>query len=223
MTKYWVLTMIGAVGLAALIHPERMKFLRSPAPWVAIVTFVVAMLPHLWWLKQSDFLPLVYADDVYGGQTLARTSQLASIYVAHNIALLLLPIALAAIALAWKLQWWKSIRAKGVFRELIESATRPWVRGPNPGVYLSQARNIWVTQIIVGLVPPIAAVVFGIYMKTDSGHFAVFPCASGAGRDPIVAGHANGVDPLDVDVAGLHACDAADLADLCSTDGAARR
>src|ERR1700751_2651911 len=38
MTKYWVLTMIGALGLAALIHPARMLFLRSPAPWVAIVT-----------------------------------------------------------------------------------------------------------------------------------------------------------------------------------------
>ena len=25
MTKYWVLTMIGAIGLAALIHPERLE------------------------------------------------------------------------------------------------------------------------------------------------------------------------------------------------------
>src|SRR6202795_444964 len=50
MTKYWVLTMIGAIGIAALVHPERLRFLRSPAPWVAIVTLVVAMLPHLWWL-----------------------------------------------------------------------------------------------------------------------------------------------------------------------------
>src|ERR1700681_1287050 len=50
MTKYWVLTMIGAIGLAALLHPDRLKFLRSPAPWVAVVTVVVAMLPHLWWL-----------------------------------------------------------------------------------------------------------------------------------------------------------------------------
>src|SRR6266705_5715566 len=32
MTKYWVLTMIGAVGLAALVHPGRWLFLRSPAP-----------------------------------------------------------------------------------------------------------------------------------------------------------------------------------------------
>src|ERR1700693_2995638 len=50
MTKYWVLTMIGAIGLAALIHPERLKFLRSPAPWVAIATLAVAMIPHLVWL-----------------------------------------------------------------------------------------------------------------------------------------------------------------------------
>ena len=38
MTKYWVLTMIGAIGLAALLHPDRLRFLRSPAPWVAIAT-----------------------------------------------------------------------------------------------------------------------------------------------------------------------------------------
>src|SRR5881275_1018831 len=40
MTKYWVLTMIGAIGLAALIHPQRLQFLRSPAPWVAIFVLV---------------------------------------------------------------------------------------------------------------------------------------------------------------------------------------
>ena len=47
MTKYWVLTMIGAIGLAALIHPDRLRFLRSPAPWVAMLVAVVAMIPHL--------------------------------------------------------------------------------------------------------------------------------------------------------------------------------
>ena len=66
MTKYWVLTMIGAIGLAALIHPDRLRFLASPAPWVAIATLVVAMIPHLIWLKQVDFVPLTYAGDVYG-------------------------------------------------------------------------------------------------------------------------------------------------------------
>src|SRR6202049_2033532 len=66
MTKYWVLTMIGAVGIAALLHPDRLKFLRSPAPWVAIATLVVAMIPHLVWLKEVDFLPATYAGDVHG-------------------------------------------------------------------------------------------------------------------------------------------------------------
>ncbi len=169
MTKYWVLTMIGAAGLAALIHPDRMRFLRSPAPWVALAACFVGMLPHLWWLKQADFLPLTYADDVYGGRTFGTTLRLVSVYVAHNIGLLLIPIAFAAIALAWKLQWWKSIRSKGVVSEFVESVKRPWMRGPNSGVYLSQARNIWITQIIVGVVPPLAALVFGIYMKTDWG------------------------------------------------------
>lgn len=169
LTKYWVLTMIGAVGLAALLHPDRMRFLRSPAPWVAFAACFVAMLPHLYWLKQVNFVPLTYADDVYSGRTSAEALRHAWSYIAHNIALLLVPVALACVALAWKLQWWKSIRAKGVFREFVDSAKRPWVRGPNPGVYLTQARHIWIIQIIVGVVPPLAAVIFGIYMKTDWG------------------------------------------------------
>src|SRR6266545_3653441 len=76
MTKYWVLTMIGAIGIAALIHPERLRFLKSPAPWVAIATLAVLMLPHLIWLKQVDFVPLTYAGDVYGLQSRAQNVQL---------------------------------------------------------------------------------------------------------------------------------------------------
>ena len=89
MTKYWVLTMIGAIGIAALIHPDRVLFLRSPAPWVAIVTLVVAMLPHLWWLKEVDFVPLTYAGDVYALSSRAQSLQLVLGYIGHNIALLM--------------------------------------------------------------------------------------------------------------------------------------
>src|SRR5215218_11282782 len=61
MTKYWVVTMIGAIGLAALIHPDRLLFLRSPAPWVAIFVLVVAMIPHFLWLRDVNFVPFTYA------------------------------------------------------------------------------------------------------------------------------------------------------------------
>src|SRR5882762_11138613 len=93
MTKYWVLTMIGAIGLAALIHPERLAFLRSPAPWVAIATLVVAMIPHLIWLTDVDFVPLTYAGDVYSLSSRAQSAQLVLGYVGHNVALLALPVA----------------------------------------------------------------------------------------------------------------------------------
>ena len=102
MTKYWVLTMIGAIGLAALIHPARLQFLRSPAPWVAIATLVVAMLPHLMWLKQVDFVPLTYAGGTYALTDRAQIEDLALGYVLHNLALLALPVVLGAIALGWR-------------------------------------------------------------------------------------------------------------------------
>src|SRR6476660_356545 len=106
MTKYWVLTMIGAIGLAALIHPARWQFLRSPAPWVAIATLVVALIPHLVWLKSVDFVPLTYAGDTYALSSRLQTLQLVLGYVGHNLALLALPIALAALALVLMPPWW---------------------------------------------------------------------------------------------------------------------
>src|ERR1700726_203893 len=97
MTKYWVLTMIGAIGLAALIHPERREFLRSPAPWVAMVVAILAMTPHLVWLKGVDFVPLTYAGDVYGHFTRAQTAMLVLGYIEHNLGLLVLAVVMAAL------------------------------------------------------------------------------------------------------------------------------
>jgi 4-amino-4-deoxy-L-arabinose transferase-like glycosyltransferase len=153
MTKYWVLTMIGAVCLAALIHPERLKFLCSPAPWVAIATLAVAMIPHLIWLKQVDFVPLTYAGDVYGLANRAQSAQLVLGYVGHNLALLAVPVVLAALALLLP-------RPR---------LSRIWSPGANVGVNASQALNIWIIQIIVAIGPPLGGLIFTIYMKTDWG------------------------------------------------------
>ena len=153
MTKYWVLTMIGAIGLAALIHPDRLRFLASPAPWVSIATLAVAMIPHLIWLKQVDFVPLTYAGDVYGLSDRAQSAQLVAGYVGHNLALLALPVVLAALALAWPPRW----------------IVHAWSRGPNPGVNFSQALNVWWVQAIVAIGPPLGGLIFTVYMKTDWG------------------------------------------------------
>jgi 4-amino-4-deoxy-L-arabinose transferase-like glycosyltransferase len=164
MTKYWVLTMIGAVGIAALLHPQRLAFLRSPAPWVAIATLLVAMLPHLWWLREVDFAPLSYAGDIYALTDRAQCLQLVIGYLGHNLALLAAPIALAALVLALTPGWWASMS-----RRPLALITRHWSRGPNPGVNTSQALNVWIIQIVVAIGPPLGALAFIVYLKTDWG------------------------------------------------------
>jgi 4-amino-4-deoxy-L-arabinose transferase-like glycosyltransferase len=159
MTKYWVLTMIGAVGLAALLHPARLLFLRSPAPWVAVATLAVAMIPHLLWLGQVDFVPLTYAGDVYGLESRAQNVRLVLGYIGHNLVLLAVPVALAALALCWPARW-RTPRA---------SVTRVWSPGVNAGVNVSQALNIWIIQAVVAIGPPLGALIFTVYMKTDWG------------------------------------------------------
>jgi 4-amino-4-deoxy-L-arabinose transferase-like glycosyltransferase len=159
MTKYWVLTMIGAVGLAALLHPARLLFLRSPAPWAAIATLAVAMIPHLLWLREVDFIPLTYAGDVYGLQSRAQNIQLVLGYIGHNLGLLAVPVALAALALCWPAQW----------RTLLRFGTRAGSPGPNASVNLPQALNIWIIQAVVAIGPPLGALIFTVYMKTDWG------------------------------------------------------
>jgi 4-amino-4-deoxy-L-arabinose transferase-like glycosyltransferase len=155
MTKYWALTMIGAVGLAALIHPDRLQFLRSPAPWVAIATLVVAMLPHLMWLNQVNFVPLTYAGDTYSLTDRAMLVGLVLGYVGHNFALLALPVVLAVTALAWLPLRWRLFSF--------------WSSGPNPGVNVSQALNVWIIQAVVAVGPPLGALLFHVYIKTDWG------------------------------------------------------
>ena len=159
MTKYWVATMIGAIGLAALIHPERLRFLKSPAPWAAIATLVVAMIPHLVWLKQVDFVPFTYAGDVYGHVARETTLHLVIGYGLHNLALLAVPVALALLALTLGPRWWSTSAV----------VARTWSRGPNPGVDISQALNVWLIQIIVAIGPPLGALFFVVYLKTDWG------------------------------------------------------
>jgi len=44
-----------------------------------------------------------------------------------------------------------------------------WSRGARAGVNITQALNIWLIQSIVALGPPLGALIFTVYMKTDWG------------------------------------------------------
>ena len=76
-------------------------------------------------------------------------------YVVHNLALLAVPVVLGAIALVWR-----------PFRLTPFPAL---ARGANSGVNLSQALNVWIIQAVVAIGPPLGALLFHVYIKTDWG------------------------------------------------------
>lgn len=165
LTKYWAVTMIGAVGLTALLHPQRAAFLRSPAPWVAVAVFAVAMAPHLVWLWQAEFAPLAYAA-VYAQHPSRVGSALAAAdFLGHGLAMLA-PV-LVALVLVLSLRapgsrrrlWWPGWFAAGA----APAAARP-----------AQAFNVWSIQILLVTVPVCGAIALAIVMKTDWGIPMIF-------------------------------------------------
>ena len=195
MTKYWVLTMIGAVGLAALIHPARLLFLRSPAPWVAIATLAAAMIPHLLWLRQVDFVPLTYAGDVYGLESRAQNVQLVLGYIGHNLGLLAAPVALAALALCWPTRW----------RTPLAFVTRAWSPGANRGRKSFAGLQRLDHPGRGGDRTAARRVDFHGLHEDRLGHLAVLPDAAGAGRHTGAAHTEGGAVSYRGDLAGNHA------------------
>src|SRR5207253_2612919 len=47
-------------ALAALVHPTRRDYFRSPAPWVSAGIFLLALAPHVVWLVHENFPPLTW-------------------------------------------------------------------------------------------------------------------------------------------------------------------
>jgi hypothetical protein len=96
MTIYSAALGLGAVGLAAIVHPGRSRFFASPAPWVAVLVFLVVLSPHLVWLVQHDFPTLHWAGkQLNTGVTLKDSWNL----LGHQTGLVAIPVIVAALTL----------------------------------------------------------------------------------------------------------------------------
>ena len=157
----------------------RLQFLRSPAPWVAIATLVVAMMPHLVWLKQVDFVPLTYAGDVYAPvEPRAEPAACARLCRPQSRAARVADRAGGARA-GLVPPWWRV--CCGSRRRCSRAPGRA---APNPGVNRSQALNVWIIQAVVAIGPPLGALGLHDLHEDRLGNLAVLPGAAGAGRDP---------------------------------------
>jgi hypothetical protein len=153
LTIYSGLIGVAAVGLAALLHSDRMRFLRSPAPWVAAVVYLVALVPHVLWLVKWNYPTLQWASSLaeQPGGVLHTLD-----YLGHHLALIAIPVVIGA-ALLW-----------------------PWRRAVNG--FAAREPDAFLTFIICAVLvflAPVAALVMGSYLRLDWGNplFFLVPLA----------------------------------------------
>lgn len=60
-TKYFVLLLIGTIGLYSLVFSDARRLLLTPGPWACAIACLILLVPHVLWLVHTDFLTLQYA------------------------------------------------------------------------------------------------------------------------------------------------------------------
>jgi hypothetical protein len=121
-----------------------MRFLRSPAPWVAVIVYLIALTPHILWLVRWNYPTLQWASSlVEQPGSVAHTLE----YLGHHFALLAIPVAAGAVLL---LPW----------RRVAEQFARR-----EPDAFL-----VLVISTVLVFTPPLAALSMGSYLRLDWGN-----------------------------------------------------
>jgi 4-amino-4-deoxy-L-arabinose transferase-like glycosyltransferase len=150
ITIYSAALGLGAIGLAAIVHPGRGRFFASPAPWVALLVFLLVVSPHLVWLVQHDFPPLRWAGSQLNTGVAPKDTWRMLV---HQTGLVAIPVLVAALAL---LPW----------------RTEPRARKPDAVLVL-------VIAAVLLLLPTLAAIPLHVKLKLEWGDalFFIMPVA----------------------------------------------
>jgi 4-amino-4-deoxy-L-arabinose transferase-like glycosyltransferase len=95
--KYYSAYLIAGFIVAALCHPRRGDYLRSPSPWVSILSGFAVLAPHLYWLATTSAAPLGYVLKHAANSALQELTKTLA-YAAGAIGYVLLPIAAYLLA-----------------------------------------------------------------------------------------------------------------------------
>ncbi|UFZ01761.1 glycosyltransferase family 39 protein [Bradyrhizobium ontarionense] len=69
--KYYSIFLIASFAVAALCHRDRRAYFTSWAPWIAALSGLVALAPHLYWLATTGAQPFSHAIEHHVGKTAA--------------------------------------------------------------------------------------------------------------------------------------------------------
>jgi len=144
MTIYSGLIGVAAIGVAGLVHQDRWRFLRSPAPWAAVVVYPLALTPHVLWLTKWNFPTLQWASSL---AEQPGSPWQALDYLGHHFALIAIPVVVGAALLPrWRMR----------LREAV-------ARQPD-------ALLVLVISTVLVFTPVIAALTLRSYLRLDWGN-----------------------------------------------------
>ncbi|XUM23417.1 glycosyltransferase family 39 protein [Bradyrhizobium oligotrophicum S58] len=69
--KYYSVFLIASFAVAALCHGERRAYFTSSAPWIAALSGLAALAPHIYWLATTGAQPFSHAIEHHVGKTAA--------------------------------------------------------------------------------------------------------------------------------------------------------
>jgi 4-amino-4-deoxy-L-arabinose transferase-like glycosyltransferase len=147
LAKYWSVTLLAGLGLAALTDPRRAAYFSSPAPYVTLAVGTVLLTPNIHWLTAHAFMPFSYAMEAHPG-TPASALYAALIFTSDGLAYAVAAIVLCVLATRPR---WAAIRdtlwpSEPARRTVVIAFAAPFLFAVLIAVLLTVAiESIWVT------------------------------------------------------------------------------
>lgn len=96
--KYWSVTLLAGLAIAAVADARRRTYFRSAASWVTAAVGLVVLSPHLLWLYEHRFEPLRYAAYVHVSSNPLDVGRGVAKFILGNVGYVAAPVALAFAA-----------------------------------------------------------------------------------------------------------------------------
>jgi 4-amino-4-deoxy-L-arabinose transferase-like glycosyltransferase len=65
LTKYFGGFLPMGLAVATLVHPDRWRYWRSPAPYLSVAVFALVLVPHLLWVLGHELNPLTFVSTAH--------------------------------------------------------------------------------------------------------------------------------------------------------------
>ncbi|WP_417695378.1 glycosyltransferase family 39 protein [Roseibium sp.] len=69
LTKYFVILLIGCIGLYALVFADARRHVLTPGPYIAFAVALLLLSPHLWWIYDTEAMTIRFAGSRSHGPT----------------------------------------------------------------------------------------------------------------------------------------------------------